>query len=105
MLDRRQLSGRIRSAIILAARAGTAARAVVFAICGIFALNAALSRSPERVGDVDDALAALGNVGFGRVLLGLTGIGFVAYGVYQLGKAGYQRVIDPDQSLHGKPAS
>src|SRR5690348_9852072 len=38
MLDKRSLSRRVRNAIELAARAGTAARAVVFAICGVYAI-------------------------------------------------------------------
>ena len=105
MLDRRQLSREIRAAISFAARAGTAARAVVFAICGAFSIRAAFSHSPARVADVDDALAAIGQGAFGPILLGLMGVGFVAYGLYQLGKARYQRVIDVDQSIQLDRAS
>ena len=105
MLDRRQLTHRIRIVIEFAARAGTAARAVVFGICGILSIRAAFSHSPDRVTDVDDALTAIGNAAFGPLLLGLMGAGFIAYGLYQLGKARYQRVIDVDQSIQIVPAS
>src|SRR5688572_1594101 len=94
MLDKRQLSHRMRLAIALAARAGTAARAVIFAVCGVFAIGAAISRSPQRIGDVDDALAVIREGIFGPLLLALMGAGFIAYGVYQLSKARYQRVVE-----------
>ena len=94
MLDKRQLSHRTRLAIALAARAGTAARAVIFAVCGAIAVGAAITRSPQRIGDVDDALAVIRQGFFGPLLLAVMGAGFVAYGVYQLSKARYQRVME-----------
>jgi uncharacterized protein DUF1206 len=94
MLDRRAMSKKARAAIVLAARAGTAARGVIFAVCGVFAIRSAIARSPQRIGDVDDALAAIGEGTLGPLLLAIMGAGFVAYGVYQLSKARYQRVVD-----------
>lgn len=97
MLDRRSISGETRKVVRIAARVGTAVRAVVFGICGFFVLRAAASRTPERIGDVADALAAIGRGIFGPVLLGIAAAGFVAYGVYQLTKARYQRIAaQPD---------
>lgn len=92
MLDRRSISGDTRKAVRIAARAGTAVRAVIFGICGFFVLRAAASQTPERIGDVADALAALGRGVFGPILLGVAAAGFIAYGVYQLTKARYQRI-------------
>ena len=94
MLDKRLLSKKTRLAIALAARAGTAARAVVFAVCGVFAIGAAISRSPQRIGDVDDALAVIRDGVFGPLLLAVMGAGFIAYGIYQLSKSRYQRVVE-----------
>ena len=94
MLDKRVLSKQTRSVIALAARAGTAARAVIFAVCGVFAISAAIARSPQRIGDVDDALAVIREGTFGPLLLAVMGAGFIAYGVYQLSKARYQRVVE-----------
>jgi hypothetical protein len=96
MLDRRALSKQARALIMMAARAGTAARGVVFALTGVFAIKSALARSPERVADVGDALAAIGHAFYGQFLLALMGTGFIAYGVYQFSKAGYQRVVAAD---------
>jgi hypothetical protein len=92
MLDRRSISSDARKVVRLAARAGTAVRAVIFGICGFFVLRAAASRMPERVGDVADALAALGRGMIGPVMLGVAAAGFIAYGGYQLTKARYQRI-------------
>ena len=91
-LDRRALSGDTRSFIATAARIGTAVRSVIFGICGFFVIRAAAARRPERVADVGDALTAVGGTFFGPMLLVLAGIGFVAYGGYQVAKARYQRI-------------
>jgi len=92
MLDRRSLSSLVRRMISFAARAGTLARGVIFAICGMTALRAAGSNELERVADIGDALAEIGSATFGPLLLGIVGAGFVAYGAYQLAKARYQRI-------------
>ncbi len=92
MLDRRVLSHRARETIALAARAGTAARALIFMICGWFTIRAATAASADAIGDVGDALSVIGQAAFGAILLGLVGAGFIAYGVYQLAKARYQRI-------------
>ncbi len=92
MLDRRELSADVRSAISVAARVGTVVRAVIFGICGMFVIRAAASAAPDRVADVDDALAVIGRAAFGPLLLVLAAGGFIAYGIYQLAKARYQRI-------------
>lgn len=92
MLDRRELSHRTRKGIALAARAGTAARALIFMICGWFVIRAATADSAEAVGDVGDALATIERAAFGPLLLSVVGAGFIAYGAYQLAKARYQRI-------------
>jgi hypothetical protein len=94
MLDKRELSKETRRMIELAARAGTAARAVIFAVCGVFAVRAAVARSSHHIGDVDDALGVIREGFFGPFLLALMGAGFIAYGIYQLSKARYQRVVE-----------
>ncbi|MGK2961067.1 MAG: DUF1206 domain-containing protein, partial [Gemmatimonadaceae bacterium] len=94
MLDRRSLSADARWAISVAARVGTVARAVIFGICGMFVIRAAAGAAPDRVADVDDALAMIGQAAFGPLLLVVAGAAFVAYGGYQLAKARYQRISD-----------
>jgi hypothetical protein len=92
MLDKRSLSKKARAGITLAARAGTAARGVIFAICGAFVIRAAMSASPHDVADVGEALAVLASATFGPLLIAAVGAGFIAYGGYQLAKARYQRI-------------
>ena len=92
MIDRRSLSALAHRAIEIAARVGTFARAVIFGVAGILAMQAAGGRATRVVADIGDALAALGSSRFGPVLLILVGTGFVAYGVYQIAKARYQRI-------------
>ena len=94
MLDRRAISKKARAAIAVAARAGTAARAIVFAICGFLAIEAGAIGSAEKIGDVDDALSLVGRAAFGPFLLIAMGAGFISYGLYQLSKARYQRVVN-----------
>jgi hypothetical protein len=100
MLDRREVSRGARRAIAVAARAGTAARGLIFVLCGILVLRAAATSRPDVVGDAGDALAMIGKTTFGPVLLAVTGAGFVAYGAYQLAKARYQRIAG---SFEGAP--
>jgi hypothetical protein len=95
MLDRRSLSGTSRTAIAYAARAGTAARGLIFAVCGVFAFRAALDATADSVAGVGDALNAIGTTTFGPLVLGAVGSGFIAYGGYQLAKARYQRIAPP----------
>lgn len=98
MLDKRSLTSKTRAAIALAARAGTAARGLIFLICGLFVIRAATSAAPDRVGDVGDALAMIGRATFGPLLLAVVGAGFIAYGGYQLAKARYQRIANRVQT-------
>ena len=99
MLDRRSLSAVTRRAIAIAARAGTAARGVIFGICGLTLVLAAEDSALERAGDIGDALSAIGSTTFGPFFLGLIGAGFVAYGGYQLAKSRYQRIADPVEGV------
>ena len=92
MLDRREVSARARRAIEMFARAGTAARGLIFIVCGMLVSRAAAKSDPDIVGDAGDALAAIGSTPVGPLLLAATGAGFVAYGLYQLAKARYQRI-------------
>jgi tetrahydromethanopterin S-methyltransferase subunit F len=92
LLDRRSLSERARRLITGAARFGTLARGVVFAICGLLAIEAALTRQPGRVGDIGDALSTVETTPAGSGALAMVALGFMAYGAYQLAKVRYRRV-------------
>jgi hypothetical protein len=72
--------------------AGHLARAVVFALIGIFVTKAAIDFDPKKAISLDGALQKLANAGYGPYLLGLTAAGLVCYGVYCLVDARYRDV-------------
>ena len=91
-LDHPTLDAGMRRALVAAARVGTAARGIILGLCGSWLMRAAVTRSPEHVGDFGDALDALGAMTLGPFLLAAASLGFLAYGAYQVGKARYRTV-------------
>ena len=91
-LDRRRLNRRGRAAIVALARLGTAARGIAFALCGAYAIRAAVRDDPASVRGLGGALAAIGRSTAGPWLLALVAIGFVAYGAYQIAKVRFRRL-------------
>jgi hypothetical protein len=91
-LDRRVLSRALRRWVIRLGRAGTAARGLIFILCGAFVVHAAVQRDPGEARDVGEALTTLGRRTYGPALLGVLAAGFVAYGVFQLAKARWRRL-------------
>jgi hypothetical protein len=63
---------------------GHAARFVVFALIGVFAIKAALDYKPKDAIGLDGALQKLAQASYGPWLLGLTAAGLFAYGLYCL---------------------
>jgi hypothetical protein len=56
-------------------------------------IRAAVESAPERAGGIGRAVAALRDSAYGSLLVGLVGVGFMAYGAYQLVKARYRRIV------------
>jgi hypothetical protein len=81
-----------RTWAVRAARAGLAARGVVFAIIGFFLLQAARHHNPNETRAMGGALAALRDTSYGSWLLGLVALGLMAFGVSELVKARYRRI-------------
>jgi hypothetical protein len=78
--------------IVKLGRFGIAARAVVFALVGLFLVKAAMQRDSSEAGGMDRSLDALATAPFGRVALATVAIGLAAYGVYQLATARYRHI-------------
>jgi hypothetical protein len=72
--------------------AGHLARAVVFALIGIFITKAALEFNPKKAIGLDGALQKLAEASYGPYLLGLTAAGLLCYALYCLVDARYRDV-------------
>jgi hypothetical protein len=83
-----------RRRVVAVARAGTAARGVVFAIIGWLVIQSAMQYDPAKAKGLEAALATLRQAAYGPYLLAAVALGLMAYGVTQLVKARY-RVIRP----------
>jgi hypothetical protein len=73
-------------------RAGILARAVVFAIVGGFLLLAAWRSDPSEAVGLGGSLRALRDQPYGPYLLGLMGLGLVAYAFYSFVAARYRHI-------------
>lgn len=73
-------------------RLGIISRAVVFAIIGIFLIQAARYSNANQAKGLGEALATLAQQPFGPWILGVVAIGLMAYGIYSLFEARYHRL-------------
>jgi hypothetical protein len=78
--------------IVRLGRFGIAARAVVFAMIGVFLLRAGMQSDSGEAGGIAQSLRALAGASHGRLVLAVVSFGLVAYGVYQLGTARYRHM-------------
>jgi hypothetical protein len=76
-----------------AGRLGYIARGVVYTIIGGLFILAALNTNPEEAGGFGDAMAALAQQPYGPWLIGLVGLGVLAYGIYAFVQAKYRRIF------------
>ncbi len=63
---------------------GYAARGVVFAMVGIFLVQAAMTYDPSKAQGLDGALLKLGQQPYGTLLLAIVALGLVCFGVYSI---------------------
>jgi Domain of Unknown Function (DUF1206) len=78
--------------IVRLGRFGIAARAVVFAMIGVFLFRAGMQKDSGEAGGIAQSLQTLGGASYGRVVLGVVAFGLIAYGVYQLATARYRHM-------------
>jgi len=78
--------------IVRLGRFGIAARAVVFAMIGVFLLRAGMQRDSGEAGGIAQSLQALGAADYGKLVLGAVAFGLIAYGIYQLATARYRHM-------------
>jgi hypothetical protein len=71
---------------------GYLARAVVYALIGVFVIRAAVQYDSQEAIGLDGALQKLADQTFGPLLLGVVAAGLVAYGLYYFVRARYREV-------------
>jgi hypothetical protein len=79
--------------VVLAARVGYAAEAVVYGVLGVLALMAAFGLAGGKLTDNKGALQALGEQPFGTVLLWASALGMLCYALWN----GVRAALDPER--------
>ena len=69
---------------------GSAARAVVFVLVGVFLVKAAVLSSAKQTKGLDAIFRSVGSIAYGSWLLGLLASGILCYGLYCLVEAKYR---------------
>jgi Domain of Unknown Function (DUF1206) len=70
---------------------GTAARGIVFALAGVFVVQAARNYDPNKARGLDGALRSLADNSTGPWLLGIVAVGLMIFGVYGYTEAIWRR--------------
>lgn len=94
-LELGRLSVRGRRWVVRLGRAGLAARGVVFGVIGGFLVLAAVQSDPGEARGVGGALRTIEQQAYGPWLIGIVGLGLICYGIYQLVRARYRRIVRP----------
>jgi Domain of Unknown Function (DUF1206) len=79
---------------------GFLSRGFVFAMIGLFFLFAAIHASSREAKGFAGALRALQNYPYGRVVLGMTSAGLIAFGLFEIGLGAYRRIRLPPIVKH-----
>ncbi|MFF7828557.1 DUF1206 domain-containing protein [Streptomyces rochei] len=86
------LSPRTRRLVDVTGVGGGAARGIVFAVAGGFAVRAAVDYEPDRAKGLDDTLRSFAETPLGPWLLVLVAAGLVLFGVFSFALARWRRV-------------
>ncbi|WP_055490866.1 DUF1206 domain-containing protein [Streptomyces sp. TP-A0356] len=87
-----EMSPRARRLVDVAGVGGGAARGLVFAAAGVFAVRAAIDYRPDRAKGLDDTLRSFADTPFGPWLLALVAAGVALFGVFSFALARWGRV-------------
>jgi hypothetical protein len=87
-----QMSAATLRAFTIIGVVGLVARAVAFALIGIFVLKAARDFTPRDAVGIDGALARLLQHSYGNAALVVVGAGLIAFGVYSAADARYRKI-------------
>lgn len=91
-LDLARVSAAVRKGVTFLGQLGYGAQAVVFVVIGLFLIIAAVQHNAAKAKGLDTALLALSQQPFGKFLLAIVALGFLAYGIYCFAEARYRYV-------------
>jgi hypothetical protein len=86
-----RISGSGQGVLARLGQFGYAARAVVYAIVGIFLIQAAIAFEPDKAKGLSESLKSLASSGWGSVVLWCVALGLIAFGLFTLAEARYRR--------------
>jgi hypothetical protein len=86
------MSPRVRRLVDITGVTGGAARGLVFAAAGVFAVRAAVEYEPDRAKGLDDTLRTFADSPLGPWLLVCVATGLVLFGVFSFATARWRRV-------------
>lgn len=87
-----EMSEKTRKAIDFLGMFGGAARGIVFAVAGVFAVAAAVQHMPGKAKGMDDTLRSFTETPAGPWLLVLIAVGLAAFGVFSWANARWRKV-------------
>ncbi|WP_030378074.1 MULTISPECIES: DUF1206 domain-containing protein [unclassified Streptomyces] len=87
-----QMSRRARQAVDVTGVGGGAARGLVFAAAGVFAVRAAVAYEPDKAKGLDDTLRSFAHTPAGPWLLVCVAVGFVLFGLFSFAMARWRKV-------------
>ena len=87
-----EMSRRTRRAVDATGVGGGAARGLVFAVAGVFAVRAAIEYEPDRAKGLDDTLRSFADSPAGPALLACVAAGLVLFGLFSFAMARWRRV-------------
>lgn len=81
-----------RKLALYVGRIGLSTRAVAFAIIGGFIIMSAIRGTGDGdIAGISDALAAIASQPYGKILIGITGLGLICFGIHQIMMGLYRR--------------
>ena len=87
-----EMTARTRATFTLIGTVGLVARAIAFALIGMFVIKAAIDFRPKEAVGIDGALARLTQHAYGTAALCLVACGLVAFGIYSTADARYRKI-------------
>jgi hypothetical protein len=91
-----------RGIVTTLGRLGFVARAVVYAMIGSFLVFAALHSHSSEAKGFGGALRFIQQQPYGSVLLGITAVGLLAFGIYGIAEGACRRIEAPPKPARGR---